>query len=158
MEFLGESWSERPTVNQRSCAEPASNGVGRRERIVQFALEIRQDGHVLLPPEQGIGFPHSLHQGLRRRLLPLLSLQFAEQMPHRARIAALRGVSRFHLDLPEPHFLKDSQVFRPDRVVRVLRGELGITPIRALTGPRGVQGADGSSTDPGAGLPRRRPR
>ena len=41
--------------------QPASNGVGRRERIVQFTFEIGQDGHVLLPPELGMDFPQSLY-------------------------------------------------------------------------------------------------
>ena len=105
-------------VNHRSLAQPASNGVGRRESIVQFTFEIGQDRQVLLPSELGIDFPQSLNQNLRRWLLPLLFLQFPEQVPQRAASWRFAASAASNLDLPEPRFLKDSQVFGPDRVVR----------------------------------------
>ncbi len=104
--------------------EPAPDGVARVERRIEPVGDLLQDGTTALVAELGVGLSQRLHEGAGRRLGPAGLLDFRREPADRLDVVMPDGLGRLFLDLEESDRLERAQVVGPDRVPRVLRGQL----------------------------------
>ena len=104
--------------------EPAPDGVAGVERRVEPVRDLFEDGATALVAVLGVGLAQRLHEGAGRRFDPAGLLDFRREPADRLDVVMPDGLGRLFLDLEEPDRLERAQVVRPDRVPRVLRGQL----------------------------------